>query len=117
MTTSDCSGFVGPLPQKRGRGRPRKHENAAARQKAFRASNTVATVRLDGKIAPTVALLSEQFEVDQTHVINNLLRFALANRDWRKMGLGGWAMKDERFTKGKRALVERDTSLDSFSLA
>lgn len=115
-TQNPTSGFVGPLPKAQ-RGRPRKHADAAARQRAFREQNKVVSLRLDGKLAPTVASLADQFDTDQTHVVNNLLRFALANRDWRRMGLGGWAIKDARFTTGKRVVAERDADLDSFSLA
>ena len=63
-------------------------------------------------------LAGRQLDCSATHVQNNLLRFALANRNWRGLGIGGWAMKDERFTNGKRsAPAERDDSLDNFSLA
>lgn len=109
--------FVGPLPQAKKRGRPAKHADAAARQAAYRAANTLKTLRLDGKVAGTVAELAEMFDCDQTHVVNNLLRFALANRNWKAMGVvgGSWAMTDKRHTSGKRAAPERDTSLDAFS--
>lgn len=114
----DTQAFVGPLPQAKKRGRPAKHGSAAERQAAWRAANAVKTVRLDGKIAPTVASLAEQFDTTETFVINNMLRFALANRNWRGLGIGGWDVKDKRFATGKRAApAERDDSLDSFSLA
>lgn len=106
---------VAPAPK---RGRPAKHADAAARQRAFREANKVKTFRLDGKAAGTIAKLAESFDCDQTHVLNNLVRFALANRNWTAQGIGGWAIKDERFTAGKRAApAERDDSLDAFSLA
>lgn len=104
-----------PAPAKLGR--PAKHADAAARQRAWRAANKVKTVALDGKIAPTVAKLAEVFDVSESHCINNLLRFALANRNWVGLGIGGWAKDDKRFANGKRqAPAERDDSLDSFSL-
>jgi len=100
------------------KGRPAKHADAAARQKAWREANKVKTLRLDGKIAPTVAELAEMFDTTETHVVNNLLRFALASRNWKGLGIGGWAIKDARFTNGKcPAPAERDDSLDAFSLA
>ena len=99
-------------------GRPAKHADAAARQRAWRAAHAVKTVSLDGKIAPTVKALAEQFDCTESHVMNNLLRFALAKRNWKAMGIGGWAKADARFSSGKRpAPAERDDSLDSFSLA
>ena len=100
------------------RGRPAKYASAAERQKAWRAAHAVKTVALDGKIAPTVESLAVQFDCSESHVLNNLLRYALANRNWRGLGIGGWAKADARFTTGKRsAPVERDDSFDSFSLA
>jgi len=98
-------------------GRPAKHTDAAARQKAWRAANKVKTVRLDGKLAPTIAKLAEQFETTETHVINNMLRFALVNKNWTQTGIGGWDISDARLKTGKRAApAERDDSLDAFSL-
>lgn len=115
--------FVGPLPQAKKRGRPAKHASAAERQAAWRAANAVKTFRLDGKLdgklAGTVEALASQYEVDQTHVINNLLRFALVQRDWKRLGIGGaaaWTVTDKRYADGRRRLVERDADLDSFSL-
>src|SRR6187455_573846 len=68
--------FVGPLPQaaKGKRGRPAKHADAAARQRAYREANNVKTLRLDGKLAPTIAELAAQFDTTETHVVNNMLR-------------------------------------------
>ena len=85
------------------RGRPAKYASAAERQAAYRAANKIKSVRLDGKIAPTIAKLAEQFDMSETHVVNNLLRFALANRNFATMGMGGWAMTDRRMVDGKRA--------------
>jgi hypothetical protein len=100
------------------RGRPAKYASPAERQAAYRARNSIKTLRLDGKVAPTIAKLAEMFDTTETHVANNLLRFALANRDWNRMGIGGWAMSDARCSTGKRAApAERDTDLDSFSFA
>ncbi len=88
------------------RGRPAKYANAAERQAAFRARNTVKTFAIDGKVAPTIAKLAETFDLDQTEVLNHLLKFALANRDWNRAGMTGWAKVDRRCTttNGKRAL-------------
>lgn len=103
-------------PQARKRGRPAKYASAAERQAAYRAANTIKTYRIDGKAAGTVAELAALYECDETHVVNNLLRFALANRNWRAMGIGGWDITDKRHASGKRAAPVRDDSLDSFAL-
>ena len=89
-------------------GRPAKHADAAARQRAWRAANKVKTLRLDGKLAGTVEALAAQFDCSETEVVNHLMRFALANRNWKTQGMTGWAMKDERFTTGKRPLPVAD---------
>jgi hypothetical protein len=101
--------FVGPLLAKK-RGRPAKHADAKARQAAYRAANEVKTLRIDGKAAATIARLAEQFDCDQTHVVNNLIRFALANRTWATQGIGGWDITDKRFAKGKRTAPAADMS-------
>lgn len=101
--------FIGPLQAKK-RGRPAKHADAKARQAAYRAANAVKTLRIDGKVSATIERLAEQFDCDQTHVVNNLLRFALANRTWATQGIGGWDITDKRFGKGKRAAPVADMS-------
>lgn len=90
-------------------GRPAKHASAAERQKAWRAANSVKSFRIDGKAAATIEALATQFDCDQTHVANNLIRFALANRNWRGMGIGGWAITDKRASSGKRDAPAVDT--------
>lgn len=97
--------FIGPVQAKK-RGRPAKHADAAAKQRAFREAHKIVGVRLDGKLAGTIAKLADQFDTDQTLVVNNLLRFALANKNWSALGLGGWAVSDARFGHGRRACVE-----------
>jgi hypothetical protein len=115
MNTALLDTANGQEQPKAKRGRPAKHADAAARQRAWREANTVKTLRLDGKVGPTVEKLAELFDTDQTHVVNNLLRFALANRNWSTMGIGGWDIADKRATSGKRAAPVRDDSLDNFS--
>jgi hypothetical protein len=118
MKNISQAAFVGPMPELCGpvkpaakRGRPAKYASEAERQKAWRANNAVKTLRIDGKAAATIAKLAEMYDCDETHVVNNLLRFALANRNWVQAGVGGWAIKDARFTAGKRtAPVEPDLS-------
>lgn len=88
------------------RGRPAKYASAAERQRAYRERNTVKTFAIDGKVAPTIAALADQFEIDQTEVLNHLLKFALANRNWSTQGMTGWNKVDRRCTttNGKRPL-------------
>jgi AT-hook transcription factor len=113
----DTEAFIPQAEPAKKRGRPAKYASAAERQAAYRAANTVKTYRIDGKVAGTVAELAQLFECDETHVVNNLLRFALANRNWKTMGVvgGSWAITDKRTTTGKRAAPARDDSLDAYS--
>jgi len=87
------------------RGRPAKYANAAERQAAWRAANAVKTLALDGKVAPTVEKLAEAFDCTQTEVVNHLLRFALANRNWVGQGMTGWEKSDRRYASGKRPVA------------
>jgi hypothetical protein len=107
--TQTQAAFVGPM-QPAKKGRPAKYANAAERQRAWRAANTVKTLSLDGKVGPTIARLAEQFDCTETHVVNNLLRFALANRNWNTLGIGGWDKDDKRFANGKRPAPVVDMS-------
>jgi hypothetical protein len=99
------------------RGRPAKYASAAERQAAYRARNTIKTVAVDGKVAPTIERLAALFDLDQTEVINHLLKFALANRDWNRAGMTGWAKKDARFTEGKRPLPMSPEQAEALALA
>ena len=110
---TNASAFAPSLPEQAlaavKRGRPAKYASAAERQAAFRARNAVKTMRLDGKLAGTIEALALQFDCTETHVANNLMRFALANRNWRTMGVGGWAMTDKRMNSGKKAAPAFDS--------
>jgi len=87
-------------------GRPAKHADAAARQRAYRASNKVKTMRLTGKTPAAVAGLAEYFEMSETEVVNQLLKFALTNRDWKHQGMTSWSHPDRRFSSGKATAVQ-----------
>lgn len=105
------------VPVTKKRGRPRKHADGAARSAAWREANQGKVIRLDANLATSVETLAQMFDCTETHVTANLVRFALANRNWKGLGIGGWAKADARFAKGRRpAPAERDDSLDSFSL-
>lgn len=107
MTTSPAA-FAPSLPVEAlaacKRGRPAKYASAAERQAAFRARNAVKTFAIDGKVAPTIERLSAAFDMTQTEALNHLLKFALANRDWTRQGMTGWAKTDARCNSGKRSL-------------
>lgn len=94
-----------PAPGAKKRGRPRKHADLAARQKAWRDSNDVRKVALDGSLGPTIERLAALFSTTQTEVINHLLRYALTNRNWAAQGLTGWNKVDRRFATGKRPVA------------
>jgi predicted transcriptional regulator len=96
-----------PAPVKKGR--PAKYANAAERQRAYRAANAVKTVRLTGKVPGSVAELAEYFDMSQSEVLNQLLKFALTNRDWKSQGMTAWAHPDRR-----RATAPKATPVATF---
>lgn len=80
---------VEPVPVKRGRGRPAKEgaKTNAQRQAEWRARHR--PVDLGAVMSRTVQELAESFDLDQGEVIRELVRFALTNKDWRKLGFSG----------------------------
>lgn len=79
-----CSDSV-PGPEKR-RGRPRKYASDAERKAAYRAGKSRIDYTDKPEITATISRLAEQFEVGQNEVLQELVRFALCNRDWARMG-------------------------------
>lgn len=68
-------------------GRPRIHASQAERQAAYRATKKAATI--SAKRAEAIASIAEVLGQPQTEVLDNLLRFALTNRNWKQLGLMG----------------------------
>lgn len=56
----------------------------AQRQAHYR--KTHARVKTGERMTATIRSLAEQFELDESQVTVELIRFALCNRDWRKLG-------------------------------
>jgi hypothetical protein len=93
--------LLAPTPK---RGRPAKYAQLGTSGR-LRATHSKNPFALDGKIAPTLERLAEQFDCTQTEVVNHLLRYALTNRDWVKQGMTGWNKVDRRFANGKRPVA------------
>lgn len=82
-------------------GRPRKHESAAARQAAYRARNEgIVTWRL-GSVAATVSEIAKAVDLPANELAHQMLKFALANRDWRQQPMFGRALPNAQ-SKGAR---------------
>lgn len=68
-------------------GRPRKHENVAAKKAAFREGKDRFDVAVPVHIGATIRELSEKYGASKNEVIEDLIRYALTNRNWVQQGL------------------------------
>lgn len=66
---------------------PRKYKSDAERVAAFRARRPMVQTNVDAHIAQTLDEIAAQFEVPRAAVIESMLKFALTNRDWKRLGL------------------------------
>ena len=68
------------------RGRPKKADSMtnAQRQAKYRASRVVVPVR--EKMSETIKKLADEFDLTESQVTRELLRFALCNRNWSRAG-------------------------------
>jgi hypothetical protein len=69
--------------------RPRKYATAAEKQAAFRERYAVKTFRIERETGETIAKIGEAFDASESEVIASLVKYALLNRDWFKLGLFG----------------------------
>jgi hypothetical protein len=78
---------VPEAPAKRKRGRPKSPNSMsnAERQKKWR--NQHKPVNFGPRMGATIEFLAKEFEVPVPMVIRALCRFALCNRDWKKLGI------------------------------
>ena len=71
-------------------GRPRKHADAAARQRAYRERNAgVVTWRLGAETVDKIKAIAEAGDMPANELANQMLKFALSNRDWRATPMFG----------------------------
>jgi hypothetical protein len=68
------------------RGRPRKYASDAERKAAYRAAKARIDYTDKPEIKATISRLAQQFEVGENEVLQELVRFALCNRDWARLG-------------------------------
>lgn len=66
--------------------RPRKHGSASERQAAYRARNSVVSVPL-GSLSSGVESIALSLDRPLAEVLHSMVRFALTNRDWKRLGL------------------------------
>lgn len=73
-----------PVPVKRGRKPSGCALTVAQRQAKFRAGRKL--IETGEKIAATIKALAEQFDLTESEVTRELLRFALCNKNWKQAG-------------------------------
>jgi hypothetical protein len=86
--------------------RPKLYENAAARQAAYRERNATTDVRLTPERLAKLTEIAEQLDVPRTELINSMLAFALANRNWRLEGLYGKRLPQASAPEARRTSAE-----------
>lgn len=65
-------------------GRPRKHADAAARQRAYRERNAgVVTWRLDENTVKKIVEIAAEVDLPANELANQIIKFGLSNRNWR----------------------------------
>ena len=74
-------------------GRPAIHESAAARQKAYRARWASVSGVVPASTADFIDELAKDFDMPRAQVVQQMVLFAAANRDWRKQGMTSWTVK------------------------
>lgn len=62
--------------------RPRKHEDAAAKARAYRERYAVFSIRLMRETAETLERISQSRDINRVDLVADLIAFALANRNW-----------------------------------
>lgn len=67
--------------------RPKIHEDEAARRAAFLADKDRFDFITDKHIGASVRELAAHFGASNADVLNDLIRFALTNRNWKQQGL------------------------------
>lgn len=72
-------------------GRKSKHESAAARVKACRVQYGRIDVLIPIERKAVIESIADNLDCSASALINNLICFALTNRNWRQLGLMGGA--------------------------
>jgi hypothetical protein len=70
-------------------GRPPKHTDKAARQADFRARNAIVSWRLDPATVDKIKEIALATDLSANELASQMLKFALANRDWRSFPMFG----------------------------
>lgn len=77
-----------------GAGRPRIHASDGARLAAYRSRNVRVESYVSRDTAQTLRSIASDLDCSRTQLLESLIKFALTNRDWRRMGLWGSANVD-----------------------
>lgn len=68
-------------------GRPKIYASEAERQAAYRARNYRVDLTLDKDLGKTIDDLCDHLVVSRNDLATSLFKFALTNRDWKRLGL------------------------------
>jgi len=70
-------------------GRPAVHTSSAARKQAFRAKFHRLDLTIKTETGAVLVDIAAGLDCSQSELVNNMIRFALTNRNWRVLGLMG----------------------------
>lgn len=70
-------------------GRPALHTSNAARKQAFRAKFHRLDLTIKIETGAVLADIAAGLDCSKSELVNNMIRFALTNRNWRGLGLMG----------------------------
>ena len=87
-----------------GRGRPRVHASDSVRVKNFRSTKVRIEVALPPDTGARLSEIASSLDCSRNELLLSLVKFALTNRDWRRLGLWGEKQNVDRlresFDKG-----------------
>ena len=67
--------------------RPRKYANDAEKQAAFRAAHPEIKIYPEPDLFASIDSVAGVLNLPRTEVVISMLKFALTNRDWKRLGL------------------------------
>lgn len=93
----DPENVTGPVV---GPGRPRLHASDSQRVAKFRSAKVRVEVLLPLETGARLSDIASSLDCSRNELLISLVRFALTNRDWRRLGLWGEKQNVDRLCKG-----------------
>lgn len=94
---TDSKNVTGPAA---GPGRPRLHASDSQRVAKFRSTKVRIEVLLPQDTGARLSDIASSLDCSRNELLISLVRFALTNRDWRRLGLWGEKQNVGRLRKG-----------------